>query len=210
MSRNPCILQSQFPYHIGARSINKDWFNIPMQEVWSIMSEQLFFVHHAFHFKIFAFVLMNNHFHLIVQTPEANLSDGMRWFMRETSRELARKGNRINQTYGGRYFRSIIKTPHHYLNTYKYVYHNPIKAGICKNVLDYPFSTIQGVLGKDLLLIPLEEDETLFNSIEDTLSWLNQIPTDQNWESVRKALRRSEFKLTNVNKKKHPLENDAM
>jgi len=210
MPRRRSILQSEFPYNIGARCINRDWFSLPMDHVWEIMSEQLTFIHHAYRVKIHAFLLMHNHFHLILSTPDANLSQAMEWFMRESSRTLTRAGNRINQTYGGRHFRSVMKSHHYFLNAYKYLYHNPIKAGICENVLDYPYSTLPGLLGHRRLHIPVVEDLTLFSEIESTLTWLNKKPSDENWEAVRNACRKREFKFAKINGRSHPLENDML
>ena len=119
---------SDFPFHITGRCINKDWFSMPLHEVWTIMSDQLYFLHHAFEFEILSFVLMSNHFHLMVRTPKANLADGMAYFMRETSRSIIKDSERINQTYGSRYGRCLIHSNHHLMNAYKYIYHNPVKA----------------------------------------------------------------------------------
>jgi REP element-mobilizing transposase RayT len=210
MPRRHSILQSDFPYHIGARCINRDWFCLPMSEVWEIMSEQLAFIHHAYGVKIHAFVLMNNHFHLIISTPNSNLSEAIGWFMRESSRTLTRAGNRINQTYGGRHFRSILTSHHYFLNAYKYLYHNPIQAGICENALDYPFSTLPGLLGRRRLLIPVVEDLTLFSDVDGTLQWINKKPTDENWNAVKYAGRKREFKFAKINGRPHPLENDML
>lgn len=206
MSRTPAILQSTFPYHVGGRCINRDWFSLEMEAVWEIFSEQLYFIHHAYKTQILLFVLMSNHFHLIARTPEANLSDSMRWFMGETSRMLTRSGNRINQTYGGRHFRCILGSNHYFLNTYKYVYANPVKAGICNRAEKYKFSTLGGLLGMRHLLIPVEEDVTLFNDVEGTLRWINRPCNSENWEAVRKALRRRRFGFAKINRKQHPLE----
>jgi hypothetical protein len=115
--------------------------------------------------------------------------------MRETSRIITKSTGRINQTWGQRHYRSVIKNPHHYLHAYKYYYRNPVKAGICGRVEDYPYSTLRGLMGLQPLLIPVQEDLTLFSDVEGTLKWLNRTPTDAGWESVRKALRKSEFKL---------------
>lgn len=206
MPRAPTILQSDFPYNISARCINKDWFSLPMPEVWRIMCEQIHFLHHAFNFQILAFTLMNNHFHLLVRTPKSNLSEGMKWFMRESSRELVRSGNRINQTYGGPYFRSVINSSHYYLHAYKYNYHNPIAAGICRDVLEYPYSTLPGLLGRQPLLIPVQEDSSLFADLDGTINWINRVPDESHWKSVKMALRKSTFKLSRENNRPHPLE----
>jgi len=210
MARITTVHQSNFPYHVAGRCINQDWFKIPMIDVWEIFSEQLHFIRHAYNIRILAFVLMNNHYHLLVRTPDANLAEGMGWFNRECSRTLTRHGNRINQTYGARYFRCLIATNHYYLNAYKYIYRNPVTAGVCDSVESYPFSSLNGLLGGSKLTIPIEEDLTLFDDVEGTLNWLNQAPSLENWEAVRKALRRREFRLGKVNRKPHPLEVDTL
>lgn len=181
-----------------------------MELVWQIMSEQLLFIHYAYEVQIHAFVLMNNHFHLIISTPKSNLSLAMKWFMQETSRSLTLAGNRINLTYGSRHFRCVMESHHYYLNAYKYLYHNPIKAGVCENVLDYPFSSLPALLGNAPARFPMVEDTTLFSGIGDTIRWLNRKPPEPHWEAVRKALKKKVFRLARLNKRLHPLEFDTL
>ncbi len=123
------------------------------------MTRQLYFVSHAFNLRVHAFVLMNNHFHLIVRTPDGNLSDAMRYFMRETSREITFVSGRINQTYGSRFHRSLLHSPLYYLHAYKYLYRNPVEAGLCELVEEYKFSSLQGLLGETWLDVPVREDD---------------------------------------------------
>lgn len=210
MPRSYVPIQPELPYHLSARSINRDWFRIPMDDVWAVMSEQLHFLRHAFDFRVHAFVLMSNHYHLIGRVPQGNLSEAMRWFMLETSRNLLRAGNRINQSYGGRYFRSLLRTHHYYLHAYKYVYSNPIRAGICRSAEEYPYSTLRGLLGLDHCLVPVESDDTLFSDTEGTLRWINQDAPAEDWQSVRNALRKPEFRLRLTDKKRNHLEDNAL
>lgn len=211
MPRPKLLLQSEFPYHVTGRCINKEWFNIPMDVVWHIMSDQLFYCVAAFNIQIHAFTLMQNHFHLMIRTPEANLDKAMQSFMGDTSRRLTAAGNRINQTYGSRYFRCVIGSPHYYLHAYKYIYRNPVEAGLCKMVEEYPYSTLRGLLGQNHLFIPVLPDETLFSDVEGTLAWLNNSPTSQDWKDVENAMRRSKFRLRRSNcGKPNRLENDAL
>ncbi len=193
MGRTKAILQSEFPYHVSARCINKEWFNIPMKTVWEIMSTELMFLTFAYDVKIHSFVLMQNHFHLLVSTPSANISVAMWHFMGRTSKQLTRSGNRINQTYGGRYFRSVIQGDRYFRYAYKYVYRNPVKAGLADRPENYEFSTLYGLLGNDRLVIPTVEDTLLFESMDETLSWLNSKPADNDWDMVRKAMRKRNF-----------------
>lgn len=184
------------PFHVTARSINKEWFSIPMENVWEIFSNQLYFLHHAFKFKIHSFVLMANHYHLIVSTPDLNLSEGMAYFQRECSRELNRQGNRMNRTFAGRYFKSHLANEHYFSSCYKYVYQNPIRKGIVDRCENYRFSTLHGLLGQAHLIIPIVEDTLLFSQdLIEYLKWINEMPNPRDLESMRNALRRGVFKL---------------
>ncbi|OQW54629.1 MAG: hypothetical protein A4S09_05590 [Proteobacteria bacterium SG_bin7] len=159
------------------------------------MSEQLFFVHHAYKVKIHAFVLMSNHFHLLISTPEGNLSNAMLWFMRESSRTIIKNSGRINQTYGSRYKGTLITSSQYYLNVYKYVYRNPVTAGICDRVEEYQYSTLSGLIGLCPLLIPVTEDTLLFDDVIKQLNWLNSQPKDGQLEETKRGLRKGVFSL---------------
>jgi putative transposase len=212
MPRENAILQSDFPYSISARCINREWFDLPMAQVWEIMCEQLYFSRAAFDAEILAFVLMSNHFHLLMRTPHANLSKIMAIFMRETSRQITKAAHRINQTWGQRHYRCVLRSHHYYLNSYKYAYYNPVKAGLCQRVEQYPYSTLNGLLGHRKLLIPVTEDLTLFSDVEGTLDWMNRTPLEDNWATVGLALKRPLFKLpkNRDTKKPHDLEIDML
>ncbi len=184
-----------------------------MEEVWSIMSNYLFFISTAYKVEIHSFVLMSNHFHLIARFPEGNMVQAMNYFMRETSRVISRSSGRINQTYGGRYFRSAITKPHYLEHVYKYVYRNPIEAGLSKKVEEYPYSTLAILLGKRPGIIPLIYDPRLESKIVDsTLQWLNLPPNAEDKEEVRKALKKPEFQLATKSKRRfvHHLEVDRL
>lgn len=210
MARQPHIRNNEHPYHISSRCINREWFSIPMEVVWGTFSDHLFFLHHAFQIKIHSFVLMSNHFHLIAAAPENNLSEGMQYFLRESGRSLSAHSGRINQNYGGRYFRSLLNSYQYCLHAYKYVYLNPVKAGICERAEEYPFSTLNGLLGLSKITIPLVEDTLLFGGdMESTLDWLNRVPTEENWLTVQRALKKKTFQISRLNKRIHPLEVDS-
>ena len=212
MPRAKTILLSDYPYHVWARCINRDWFQIPMPMVWDIMCRQLYFIKIAYNIRIYSFVLMQNHFHLLISTPEANLSDCMANFMKETSHSLTTAGNRVNNTYGQRYGRSIIKSTHYFDHVYKYIYRNPVQVGLCSRVENYPYSTLYGALGRSHLYIPIEEDIMLFEDTEMTLKWLNKGPKEEDWKTVAQAMKKMYFALpkNKNNKKGHDLEFDML
>lgn len=201
-------VSSDFPIHITARSNNRENFPCPTQVVWNVLSDYLHILPSGFGVKICSFVLMPNHFHLIVRDPSCNMSAAMAYFMRETSREIGRISNRINKIWGGPYFSSVIDSDLYYLRAYKYVYQNPLRAGLCTNVQDYHFSSLATLLGKIRGIIPLECDEMLMGDCESTLSWLNNEYSEDEIGDIKGALRRKNFKIRiRPETKKHsPLE----
>ncbi len=207
MPRKRFQFTTEFKYHVSARCLNKDWFEMPLSEVWEICSEYLYFCNHAFGLQISSFVLMNNHFHMLVQTPDAPLSEIINYFMREVSKAISRQTGRINQTFGGPYYWSILKTNIYQLHAYKYVYRNPVHAGLIEKVEDYKFSTLGSLLGREPLIIPVTEDKILFPNPEKTLNWLNTEYGQKDFEAIKFAIRRKEFRFgTNKDRAPNPLE----
>lgn len=210
MPKKPFVINSEFPYHLSARSNGRDWFAVDTEIVWEIFSNYLHFVHHAFGVRIHSFVLMNNHFHLIASFPEGNLSAALMYLMRESSKVIGFESRRINHVFGGRTFRSCLATPLYFEHAYKYVYRNPVEAGICRRVEDYPFSTLHGILGSTHSTIPVEEDTLMFDrDTTENLNWLNTAPPEEDRLAIQKGLRRDVFQLPNTksSNRAHSLEN---
>ncbi len=166
MPRNPQRAFSINPFHITARGVNKEPFKIPLEEVWDIMQDYLFFISKAYEIQIHAFVLMRNHWHLIASSANGHLSSAMNYLMRDSSRAILHEAHRINQTYGGRHFKSELATTSYYLNAYKYLYRNPVAAGLVDKCEDYQFSSLSGLLGARKMHIPIVEDTTLFSNYD--------------------------------------------
>lgn len=202
---------SEFFFNVTARCINQDWFALPIGQVWEIMTDHLYFLHHGYGIQIRQFVLMSNHYHLVLLAPLLNLSRGMNYMQRETSRWLTRESGRINQCWGGRYRRTMIRSGHYLEHAYKYNYRNPVRAGLSTRVETYRYSTLGGLLGFHPLHFPVLPDENLSPSrLTDTLTWLNTRPSPQAEADVRLALRRRLFSLPKVEKRINPLEFDAL
>lgn len=103
MPRKPIIRSNEHYYHLVGRSNNKEFFDLPLVEVWQILSGQLGKLQKQFDLKIAAFVLMSNHFHLILLTPVEDIDWVMFYFMKDTTKIINKKSGRINRIYGSRY-----------------------------------------------------------------------------------------------------------
>jgi putative transposase len=212
MPRKSVPFSTVFPLHINARTSNREAFKAPLHEVWRIMENNLYLISKIYEVRLQSFVLMPNHFHLLLLPTENNVGAAMNYFMRETSKEIGTISHRINQVYGGRNYKTLITSERHFLIAYKYLYRNPIKAKLCARVEDYPYSTLSSLVGQTKSFIPLEEDTLLFSPdfVEKTVDWLNKEPLKEDHEVVKRALRRSVFNLPadkNTKKPNH-LEDD--
>ena len=118
----------------------------------------------------------------------------MKYFHREIAKEINREAGRINHVFGTRYHWSLIKNPVHFAIVYKYIYRNPIEAGISKHVEEYPFSTVQGKkLNTFKFLDTSFVDVHIPNDYQECLQWLNTPYKQKCVEAIRKGIRRTEF-----------------
>ena len=191
MPRKHFVCDHTVPYHVYNRCINKDWFNQPLDEVWNIFTTYLWFIGVAFDVRIHAFVLMSNHFHLLISAPNGNLSEAMRYFLSMTSRELVKTSDRINHTYAHRFGRSRLGTYQYYLNAYKYIFYNPIDAGIVTQTQQYPYSSLGVNFHKINFGVPISDD-IFYSDPVATLAWINKAPNKEQCELVKNALAKRE------------------
>ena len=96
--------------------------------------------------QVHAYCLMGNHFHLVVETPQANLVTGMQWFMSTYTARFNRRHKRSGQLFTGRYKSLVIDgSGTGYLGTVcEYVHLNPARAKLLtskKRLSDYPWSS---------------------------------------------------------------------
>jgi REP element-mobilizing transposase RayT len=181
-----------------------------MEDVWSNSTSYLYFIKYAFELRLHAFVLMPNHFHLIVSTPRQNLSEAMNYFMREMSRSVNNQAQQINQLWGARFHRCEVDSYQYYLNAYKYVYYNPVKAILVDRCELYRFSTLNGLIDASNSFLSIEDDIIFSGALEDNLRWINRKPNPDDLEAVRLALRRKKFKLPSRKTYRHPLETQLL
>jgi putative transposase len=192
MARKHLIRTADAPYHVYNRSNNKEFFYIPLEKLWPICLECLHELQIRYGCEIIGFVLMSNHYHLLIWTPKENLGEAMKYFHREVARRANRLAGRTNHFWGGRYKWSLIGTEYYYWNVTKYVFRNPVKSGICKSVNDYQFSSLNQPSFPWQMTDFFNEPNRL---IELNDEWLNEPFFNEEEEAIKKALRRREFKL---------------
>ena len=101
-----------------------------------------------------AWVLMSNHYHLCIETPEANLVEGMKWLQNTYTRRFNVRHRAWGRVFGDRYKAVVVEgeLPEYYGSLVDYIHLNPVRAGVVsgergESVLDYPWSSLAGGYG---------------------------------------------------------------
>ena len=195
MPRKPLIKTSEYPYHIYNRANNRKWWPIPIQDVWEIFIDQLQITGNKFDLNIHCFILMNNHYHMLIQTPHANLDKVMFDFNHKFSLRIGKKAGVINQILGSRYKWSLLVGENNLLKVYRYIYQNPIRAKSCTVIQNYPYHSLQFSINNfrkvfdDLSLIISHTKDYKF-----ALQWINELSDNLKNEQIKKGLKKTTFK----------------
>lgn len=184
MPRKHTIRTNVHPYHIVSRTNHKTWFKLPLDEVWALALDSLSLANQRHPVNFHAFVLMVNHYHLVIDTPNCDVDKFMYEFNKNFSLQLRDKTNLENKMFGGRYKWSLISSTSHYLNVLKYVFRNPIKANVCNSVKDYPFSS----------LMHFPEIISAYVTLEKYINWFNEPHSIEQNESISRGLRNKFFR----------------
>lgn len=134
-------------YHILSRGNDrKEIFCV--KEDYQEFTQLLKRVVEKFRMEIHGYVLMDNHYHLIVRTREANLSRAIQWLGTSYSMRFNRRHRRSGHLFQGR-FKSFVVEDEQYLSALcLYIHRNPIRAGIADLLSEYPWSSYGVYSGK--------------------------------------------------------------
>lgn len=98
--------------------------------------------------EVSAYCLMPNHYHLLVHTPDGNLSRCMRHVNGVYTQRFNRKHKLDGQLFRGRYKAVLIDADSHLLEVLRYIHRNPLRAGIVRQLDDFTLSSHQGYISK--------------------------------------------------------------
>jgi len=101
-------------------------------------------------FVVHAYVLMDNHYHLLLETPEANLSQGMGWLQNAFTRRMNVIHGKWGHLFGGRYKALLTDGGNGFWALMDYIHLNPVRAGIVRKgagLESYRWSSLAGYVG---------------------------------------------------------------
>jgi len=95
----------------------------------------------------YGYCLMDNHYHLVIETPEANLAKGMRQLNGVFTQSSNRCHGRCGHLFQGRYKSIVVDADAYLLELSRYVVLNPVRAGMVTGPADWPWSSYQATAG---------------------------------------------------------------
>ena len=100
-----------------------------------------------FHWLCHGYALMDNHYHLLIETPEANLSRGMRQLNGVYTQDFNRIHQRVGHLFQGRYKAVVVDKDEYLLAVSRYIVLNPVRAGIIKKPEEWKWSSYRALAG---------------------------------------------------------------
>lgn len=111
-----------------------------------------------YHWRCHAYCLMDNHYHIVLETADENLSKGMRQLNGVYTQHYNRKYDRVGHVFQGRFKGILVERDEYLLELTRYVVLNPIRANMVKNIKDWPWSSYRMMIGKAVAPPWLETD----------------------------------------------------
>lgn len=103
-----------------------------------------------FNFTVFAYCQMTNHFHLMVETPDGNLSRGMRHLNSRYSQYVNKKRGCKGHVLQGRYKAILVQKESYLLELARYIVLNPVRAGMVEQVGQWAWSSYHPTIEPDM------------------------------------------------------------
>ncbi len=144
-------LRLEFPgavYHITARGNGRNDIFVDdqdRQQFIAILSETV----ERYNWLCHAYCLMDNHYHLLIETPDPTLSKGMRQLNGVYTQAFNRSHNRIGHVFQGRFKSIIVEKDDHLLQLCRYIVLNPVRAGMVKMVEQWIWSSYNSTAWKN-------------------------------------------------------------
>jgi len=143
-------LRIEYPgalYHITSRGNAKNPIFVDKKDKESFL-DILHTVVKKYNLICHAYCLMDNHYHLLIETPEANLSKGIRQLNGVYTQRFNRRHKRTGHVFEGRYKAILVDRDSYLLEVARYIVLNPVRARIVDDPRQYRFSSYPATSGQ--------------------------------------------------------------
>ncbi len=141
-------------YHVTSRGDRQEDIYLDDEDRSNFLS-LLAQVSKDYNWLIHAYCLMDNHYHLLVETPDGNLSKGMRQLNGVYTQITNRYHGKVGHVFQGRYKAVLVQKESYLLELARYIVLNPVRARMVREVKEWPWSSYRktaGMLSNDAWL----------------------------------------------------------
>lgn len=143
-------LRIEFPgavYHVTARGDRKEAVYLDEEDRRAFL-QVLGEVCGRFDWSVYAYCLMTNHYHLLLETARANLSRGMRQLNGVYTQQFNRRHERVGHIFQGRYKALLVQKESYLLELSRYLVLNPVRIGAVKDPGEWRWSSYRAAVGR--------------------------------------------------------------
>ena len=138
--RKARIIQRGATYHIVAKA-NRGEFILDSNEMKELFLSIIEAARRKYKFRIKHYCIMSSHIHLLLKPEDGtSLSDLMRWILAVFALQYNKAIGMRGHVWYDRFKSNIIHSSLQFINTFKYISDNPVKAGICSDAQEYAFN----------------------------------------------------------------------
>ncbi|WP_342115677.1 REP-associated tyrosine transposase [Pseudoduganella sp. OTU4001] len=167
MSRPPRTHIHGAYYHVTSRGNRRAPIFLDQRDFF-IWLEKLAATAEKHHIRIYGYCLMPNHYHLLIGTPAANLSEALHMLNAQYCQHFNKRHGSSGHVIQGRFHAVLIKSNEQLLEVARYISLNPVRAGLTTSASDWEWSHHRHFLAPANSPIWLETDWmlSLFNTAE--------------------------------------------
>lgn len=200
MPRMGRVVLPNFPHHVVQRGHNRQVVFVQPEDHERYLAD-LRELKEVFGVKVYAYCLMTNHVHLLLQ-PDDSVT-GLGQLMKALAARMTRYRNRLEGRSGtlweSRYKSSVVQSDTYLLACCRYIELNPVRAGMVAEVADYPWSSYLGRMG-DQAGDWLDSDPCYLTLGHNELArrqryqaFIAQATEATEWQTIRTALQRGQL-----------------
>lgn len=140
------IIAAEATYHVGSRGVRRlPIFYDDFDRAWFL--QDLTKIVRDLGWRCHAYCLMANHYHLLVRTPETDLSVGMWRLNQRHALRINRRHSFVGHVFEGRFFAELIADDPYFVTVARYIDQNPVRASICRSPEAWAWSGCAATLG---------------------------------------------------------------
>jgi REP element-mobilizing transposase RayT len=147
MPRPPRLQFAGGLYNVGTRGVRRTriyWNDEHYETFERILTE----VVRRFRWLCHTHCLMPNHYHLVIETPEPNLSAGMQFLNGRYGQWFNHEHGLCGHVFERRFYSRVVDSTYHLLELARYIVLNPVRAGLCNEPGEWKWSSIRALVGE--------------------------------------------------------------